>query len=540
MEKRDADKSANVYSDEIDLIELFSSVWRTRYIAIAAVLLVSVLYFSYTLFHSILRADPVTYSSVIKLTFTGIKQGQYPNGSTFSYQDLIAPNIVATMHEKHKLQEMAISLDKFRSMLLVEPYSPQYPLIVAKYEKLLSQKGLSIEKIEATQARMRAELDQAMYGSAIISMRAPAGTFSQNQAKAILSDIPEYWAEAAIVDKGILQLDIRLASAKSLDAELFNQVDYMLLGDILNDKVEQIKSNIETLSAIDGAATITDPVSGLRLADLTEALSDLRKYVIDELMSPIRSLGLTRSKESATYYYEDKKKSYNRDLALFENQSRLVRNAISVYQSATAKTSGNLDSRQVPKVAGAGSTAQMTADAIDKISAMAGQVKAEEYKQALNERWLKLNMQAAETRARIREADDLIAALKGKGQTGIEAGLKEEYLARAKSMLPIILERLAGYFDITQRIYTQLNAETIGATGQIYQPVSSELMVTKALDIKNILLIWASLMLVSLFIVIPATMLNNAMRARAQAENLTGAMLRRLTKPKATKKQAAA
>ena len=535
MENYGTDKSSNVYSDEIDLIELFSSVWRTRYIAIAAVLLVSVLYFSYTLFHSILRADPVTYSSVIKLTFTGIKQGQYPNGSTFSYQDLIAPNIVATMHEKHKLQEMAISLDKFRSMLLVEPYSPQYPLIVAKYEKLLSQKGLSIEKIEATQARMRAELDQAMYGSAIISMRAPAGTFSQNQAKAILSDIPEYWAEAAIVDKGILQLDIRLASAKSLDAELFNQVDYMLLGDILNDKVEQIKSNIETLSAIDGAATITDPVSGLRLADLTEALSDLRKYVIDELMSPIRSLGLTRNKELSIYYYQDKKKSFNRDLALYENQSELVREAISVYQSSPTQLPGDLATNQVTN--GASSAAQMSADAIDKISAMAGQVKAEEYKQVLNERWLELNMQAAETRAQIREADDLIAALEGQGQSGLEATLKEEYLARAESMLPTIVERLRGYFDMTQRIYRQLNEETLGATGQIYQPVSSELLVSSQHFTTRTLLIWAGLLLLTLFVVIPTTMIWNAMQARSQAQSLADAMLRRSVKTPVTEKQ---
>ena len=539
MENYNADKSSSVYGDEIDLIELFSALWRTRYIALAAVCLVTVLYFAFTLAHSILRAGDVTYGSIIKLTFTGVRQAQYPNGSVFSYQDLIAPNIVAAMHEKHNLDNMDVSLDEFRSMLLVEPYSPQYPLIVEKYEKQLSQKGLSIEKIEALQEKLRLELDQAMYGSALISMRTPAGIFSPDQVKSILTDIPAYWAEAAIVDKGVLQLDIKLASAKSLDDELLHQIDYMVLGDILNDKVAQIENNINTLAEIDGAATITDPVTGLRLADLTEALTDSRKYVIDELMSPIRSLGLTRNKELSIYYYADKKKSYNRDLALYEHQSQLVREAITVYQSSTTAAPTDLTSGQAPSINGAGSAAQMTADAIDKISAMAGQVKAEEYKQALNEQWLTLKMQAAETRAKIRETDDFIAALKGTGQTSLEVGFKEEYLARAETMLPLIIERLRSYFDITQRIHKQLNAETNGATGLIYQPASSELFVNKQRLSSRMFIIWAVLVLLTLFIVVPVTMLRNAMRARTEAQILSGSVLRKITKPKSSKKQTA-
>ena len=527
METYGPDKAADRYSDEIDLIELFTTIWRTRYVALAAVLAVSVMYFSFVLLKSVMLPGQVTYGSVIKLTFTGVQQGQYPNGSRFSYQDLIAPNIVTAIHEQHNLDQLAIDLDEFKSMLLVEPYSPQYSLIVNKYQKLMGQRGLSVEKIEALQEKLRLELDQSMYGSAIISLRAPAGTFSEEQVKAILTDIPKHWAKTAIIDKGVQQLNLNLASAKSLNDELFQQIDYMVLGDILNDKVQQIENNIETLSAVNGAATITDPVSGLTLADLTGALSDLRVYVIDELMSPIRSLGLSRNKELSIYYFEDKKKNYNRDLALSENQAGLVREAFILYQSATNQTPVVQSAQSIQGIAGTSTMAQMSADAIDKISNMAGQVKAEEYRQALNKQWLTLNLRAAETRARIRQVDELIMALKGTEHTPVENSLKEKHLARAKSMLPIILNQLRSFFDISQRIYVQLSVETTGTTGQLYQPVNNHLLVTRPPGLtKESLLIWVGLVALALFVVIPATMLKNAMQARERAQQLTGTLLR--------------
>ena len=538
MENYSIEKSANHYnSDEIDIVELFSAIWRTRYIAVIAVVLVSCLYFAYVYASYVLKSERVTYSSVVKLTFPGVEDSKYPNGSTFSYQDLIAPNIVAKVHEKYGLEKNDLSLNEFSSLLLVEPYSPQYPLIIKKYEKLLSSNNLSVEQLDQTREKMRLELDQATRGSAVVSLRTKQGRFSETQAKAILTEISKLWANSAIVDKGALEMDIKLASARSLDDDLFKQVDYMVISDILNDKVSQIESNIKTLMQFDGAATISDPITGLKLADLSESLSDLSKYVIDELMSPIRSLGLTRNKELSIYYYEDKKTSLERELALFENQSALVREAFDSYHSVSDQNVSNAPLPASAYTMGAPSGTQMTADALDKIVAMSGRDKAEEYKQMLNQQWLDLNMKASDTRAKIREADELIAALKGTGQTGLEATLKEEYLARAESTLPKILEKLRSYFDVTQRIYTQLGKETIGATGRLYQPVSNELLVSKpGYQLKKTLIIWAGLIMLCLFTVVPVAMLRNAMRKRAKLQEQVDSVLRKTIKPQPAEK----
>ena len=384
---------------------------------------------------------------------------------------------------------------------------------------------------------MRLELNQSMYGSAVISLHARKNQINENRAKEILSDIAKIWADTAIVDKGVLQANIQLATAKSLNDSLLQQVDYVVMSDILNDKVNQIKNNIQILEEFNGAATITDPVSGLGLADLSESVSDLKKYVIDELMSPIRSLGLTRNRNLSVYYYEDKKKSLGRQLALLENQSALVRLAFTTYNSTQEKALGGSPApTSVSPYAGV-SGPQMSADALEEILSIAGQARSEEYKQKLNNQWLGLNMQAAEVSAKIREANDLIVALKGSGQTELEATLKGEYLSRTETMLPQIIDKLRAYFDVTQRIHMQLGKEMTGANGRLYSPVSSALLIEGvSFDKKRFLMAWIGILILTLVVVVPVAMIRNAMKLRAQVQKQVDAAIHNTLKPQTQEK----
>ena len=123
----------NYDDNEIDMVELFGLIWRTRYIVIVSIILATCLYFAFTATNYLASVENTTYGRVIKLTFPGVEEGKYPNGSVFAYQDIIAPNIVAKVYEKNAIEKLDISLSDFSSMLLAEPYSPQYPLIIKQY-----------------------------------------------------------------------------------------------------------------------------------------------------------------------------------------------------------------------------------------------------------------------------------------------------------------------------------------------------------------------------------------------------------------------
>jgi hypothetical protein len=372
---------------------------------------------------------------------------------------------------------------------------------------------------------MQAEIRQATSGAAMVSLRIDEQLdgvkLPEHVPQVILTGVLRAWAESAIQDRGVLDLDIQLSTAKSLDDKLFEQVDYMVMADLLDEKIQQIYDNINKLLEIEGAATTSDLQTGLRLADLKAALDDLDRYVVDELMSPIRSLGLTRNLALSVYYYEDKLRVEKEKLALFEDQANLVKQAYDSYfvgngngasVSRDALSQGNYYPQQ-----GAGTL--LDGDALQRMIDMAAEQKTEEYRQKLNQEWLNLNMQAANVKSKIREIEILIGSLKATDVSEDEMGLRKSYLSRAEEVLPKIVAQLRDYFDVTARIYKQLSLESVGGTQKLYAPISHKVLVDKAgVDIKRTVLIWAALVFLTLMVVVPLVMIRNAMRKRSSEE----------------------
>ncbi|TQV84239.1 hypothetical protein FKG94_06160 [Exilibacterium tricleocarpae] len=501
-------------SDEIDLLGLFRSICRTWRHLFAAVIVVSVGYAGWVSLKVLVHKPSVNVNKAIKLTFVGVEKGIYPNGAPFQLADVIAPVIIQEVFERHNLLESGITVDEFRRSLNVEPYAPTYALIVDRYKMLLSNSKLTVPEVEALEKRLSAELAAAVSGAAMLTMSLDRFEVSPERAHQIVSDLPATWAQYSIANKGVLHLDIELASAKSIDRELINAVDYMVISDLLKEKTGLVETNIELLSEFDGAATLKDPDTGMGLADLKQALEDLRRYVIDDLMSPIRSLGLTRNRDLSLYYYEDKKQRLSEDIRLLQSQAELIRQAFEKYSSQPSPAGTNL-----PKDSGTfvgGGSAQLSAGALDKVLQMSSEGKAEEYRQELNRQWLETNLKAAGIQNQIDEVDRLIKALNGVGQSETSKVLRDEYLARAEHTLPKILDRISDYLDITQNIYQQVSRESVGINGKLYKPITNEPFIRAPyIDIKRTLLIWVALLFITAIIVVPTVMIRQALRNRS-------------------------
>lgn len=502
--------------DEIDLLGLVRALLRTWKVWLISLVVVTGLYTSFHAAKIAVLAEEITYAKPIRLTFPGAHNLRFPNGSRFSFGDIIAPAIVQIAHERNNLAEYGMSASDLQASLSAEPYSPTYPIIIQQYNTLLAARNLTFEQAEELRQRMQAELAQASSGTVLIGMRLKKIQLPETVASKVLSDIPAIWAERTIRDKGVLNLDIQLVSAAALNRDLINEVEYIITGDLLDEKLGLLRENINLLSEVEGSSTIVDSVSGMRLIDLDHAIRDLSRYVIDELMSPIRFLGISRNPQLSLFYYEDRLKKLNMELELLLNQANLTRQAFNSYLQTERQISASTSGETRP---GAGFS-QMNADALDRLLQMSGDAQRETYKQELNDNWLKHNLKAAEVRSQIKLTETTVAALRATIENRLEgrterAEAEQVYLNRINEMLPDILKRMDEYFAATERIYQQISLESVGVRDRLYTPLTNRVLTQKdGLNPKRIVLVWLALMFLTSAIVIPVTMIRYAMRSQ--------------------------
>ncbi len=503
--------------DEIDLMLLFRSLLKTWKVWFLSLVLVSSVFGVVKAYQILFVVNEASYSKPIRLTFPNAQKLVFPSGAKFAYSDIVAPAVVQLAFERNKIGDYKLTIADLQGGLSAIPYAPTYPLIVKKYEKLMGDKKLTADQIGDLQARMNEEIAQATSGEALITLRLDKKELPQDVAQRVLSDIPAIWAERALKDKGVLGVNVQLASVNSLNTSLINQVDGLVAGDLLNEKLSLLTQNIQAMSTYEGSQSITDPVTGMKLKDLSYAVDDLGRYVIGGLMAPLRLLGLSHDIASASYYYEDKVNRLKISLAALQRESMVLQdvyNSYLQYERSPAQQ-GNETKGSSPVV-----MPQLSADMLDKLVSLSGDVAREKYKQQLNDKRLQLMKYIADTESAIADAQLIRSGLqKNSSVAGKLSSTDEQYLAKLKTDLPSVLAQMSSFFAVSDRIYRQLSIESVGIKDQLYIPVTNSILYKKTIiDIKSTLLIWLALMFLTTIIVVPVCMIRNAIKTRDLAE----------------------
>jgi hypothetical protein len=81
----------------------------------------------------------------------------------------------------------------------------------------------------------------------------------------------------------------------------------------------------------------------------------------------------------------------------------------------------------------------------------------------------------------------------------------------------MIVDKLVGLYEVSERIYEQLSIESVGVKDQLYIPVTNTILSTRVLiDIKSTILTWIALMFLTSVLVIPGVMIRNAMKSKRE------------------------
>ncbi len=506
-------------NDEIDLLQLFQSFIKTWKVWFLSALLVSIAFGTFKALQIVLVVNEASYSKPIRLTFPKAQKLEFPSGAKFAYSDIVAPAVVQVAFERNKLSDFGLTISDLQSGLSAMPYAPTYPIIILKYGKLMADKKLSADQLSDLQKRMEEELDQVTSGEALISLKLDKKELPHDVANKLLNDIPAIWAERAMKEKGVLDINVQLASVGSLNADLIKNTDGLVAGDLLNEKLALLRKNINAMSAFEGSQSVVDPISRMKLIDLSYAVEDFNNYVINSLLAPVRLLGLSNNSRSTSFYYEDKIMKLKISLASLQRQSAAIQevyNSYLLYERIPSGQGGENKTEGATMVA-----PQLNGDMLDKLVSMSGDASKEKYKQQLNDKRLVLASTIAGTESEISEAQLMLSAL----QKNFAAGGKlsssdEQYLAKVKADIPQVLDQITLFFGVSDRIYRQLSIESVGIRDQLYIPVTNTILVKKTLfDIKSTLLMWLALMFLTTVIVVPTCMIRNAMRAKELRTN---------------------
>lgn len=504
-------------NDEIDLLLLFKLLLKTWRAWVLALIIVSVVFGATKALQMVFVINEAVYSKPIRLTFPNAHKLVFPSGAKFAYSDIVAPAVVQLAFERNKVNDFGLSVSDLQGSLSMMPYAPTYPLIISKYEKLMSDKKLTAERINELQKRLNEEIDQATSGEALLTLRLNKKELPKDVVDNLLNDIPAIWAERAMKEKGVLGVNAQLASGNSLNADLIKSVDSLVAGDLLNEKLALLTRNISAMSTFEGSQSITDPITGMKLMDLSFAVDDLGRYVIGNLIAPVRLLGLSHDTKSVIYYYEDKINKLDITLASLQRQSAALQD---IYNSYLQYEQGPAQQSNEGKAGSSVLMPQLNTDMLDKLVSLSGDAAREKYKQQLNAQRLLLAKGIADTESATSDAQLILSAVQKATATGGKlSSSDEQYLNKIQAGLPQVLSKISDFFGVSDRIYRQLSIESVGIRDQLYVPVTNTILVKKTLlDIKSTILTWLALLFLTTVIVVPVCMIRNAMKARALVE----------------------
>lgn len=502
--------------DDIDILGIFRSIFDTWKFLVLSLFLVTLAFWTLKALQLSFTVTEAVYSKPIRLTFPNANKLLFPSGAKFAYSDIVAPAVVQVAYERNKLSDFGFSVSDLQAGLSTSPYAPTYPLVIKKYEKLMSDKKLTVDQLNEMQKQLEKEIEQITSGEALVTLRLEKKELPKDVVEKVLNDIPAIWAERAMKEKGVLMINTELASINSLNPELITAADGVELGDLLSDKISLLRKNIAALSSYKGVQSVVDPKTGMRLMDLSFALDDFGSFVVDDLVSPLRQLGLSRDSKSSVYYYEDKSNKLKILIASLKTEAEVLREAYDSYvqyerRNIESKKDGQVNNSVAP---------QLSIDMLDKLVSLSGDAVREKYKQELNEKRFNLTRNIAEAESKLADAQLVLNALqKFTASGGKFSQSDEQYLAKVKTKLPAIISKLQDFFGISERIYAQLSIESVGIRDQLYIPVTNTILSKKIfLDVKETIVIWFALMFLTTVIVVPICMIRSSIKARVIAD----------------------
>lgn len=268
--------------EEIDLMAVVRGIFRQRGLifSITLIFTLSVLILQFSSFVFLSTQQAVKYPIVIE--FTSPTNSSYPNGTSFSAEDIINPAYVKSALEKMQLDNGNIRLKTILAKLSINNTNT---LLKATEQELLNH--LDVEPKFRDRAKdilneTKTALDD-LYNIAkaywTLELNLSGSGISDIQAKELLETIVIEWANDANV-KGLVNPDIAFSRQPYV---MNNDVSVIENYDNLNTYTKQLQKAVQQLSSIKGSEAIN--VNNMSLTDIKQKLRNINDNEIQVMRS---------------------------------------------------------------------------------------------------------------------------------------------------------------------------------------------------------------------------------------------------------------
>lgn len=274
------------YDDEISLTDIVLKLWRRRGLLLILPLLSGLI----GIIAVFLMASQAHTPVIHYVSLTGIEKGSYPNGVAFSPRDMEAPEVLAEVSRR-----MGLDNDKdFAKAIDVRYGAPTTAGILKKYSGRLSQKNLNAAEVDAINAELNEELQQATQKTAVISVDFQSLGLSVDQGSQLAATLPKIWAEVFTTQFRVLD-NTQLSGASQVDRlSLSTSAGALEANDYVDDMLRSL-AILEEDSRLSGLQTS----SGTTAGDLRVRIDNFNNLYLSAILS--RNLG---SEDALTKFYQ--------------------------------------------------------------------------------------------------------------------------------------------------------------------------------------------------------------------------------------------
>ena len=322
----------------LDLFSIFRTWWvqRTRIVLLA--LAGGVVAAAALLVAFLLRPSQQAATVDVRLLFSGVDKGQYPNGTPFSAQDIVATSVLQKVFEQNHLEKY-LKFDEFKSSFSVLESNEMTERVRREYEaKLDDRKLISVER-QKIEDEFQGKLKSSRTGEFRLVGLLGGGLASWNRdlLGIVMNGILNTWVEDARA-KGVFKFDLNVYSENIVsDLERYED-DHLVFIDRLRVMIGRIVQNIQALEQIPGARLLRVGERKLSLGELEVALQDDLRFKIGVLHNAIYSNGFYRNRALAESYIDDQLFRLELDNKAGEARVKVIDDALASYAAGRQGT----------------------------------------------------------------------------------------------------------------------------------------------------------------------------------------------------------
>ncbi|MGB7336346.1 MAG: hypothetical protein WBD01_11210 [Salaquimonas sp.] len=266
-----------------DVIDLLNKIWKSKRLVLICTFLA---FFASVLMVAAIRfvTHSETYEYIIQLTFTGVNESKYPNGTPFDITQIISSSVLSTVYDNQEIANFSVDRQEFARSIFVTNHTDARSAIVKKYESIFDTRKSTLAELEANQRQMQAELEAAARSSARITYANARTKLPPSVVNAVLLDIVKTWSSNAVELKGVLNQDIDPISADAFSDLAIAGLDPIDALNMVSYLKSRLNAFVKNITSSPGGELIRDPVTSASSASLESQLKS-NSFKIREIAS---------------------------------------------------------------------------------------------------------------------------------------------------------------------------------------------------------------------------------------------------------------